>query len=95
MNRLTYFTPAYNAERVLPKLFETLCAQSVKEFEWLVVDDGSNDHTYEMVQEFMRKADFPVTLFRQENGGKHRAYNKAIKECRTELLCCVDADFIL
>ena len=95
MIKLTYFTPAYNAEKTLPNLYQALCNQTIKDFVWLVVDDGSVDNTSALVREYIEHADFSIVLFQQENGGKHRAYNKAIKECNTELLCCVDADFVL
>ena len=41
----TVFTPTYNRAYILPKLYESLCAQSIKNFEWLIVDDGSKDET--------------------------------------------------
>lgn len=93
--KLTYFTPAYNAQETLSALYESLCAQTVKDFEWIVVNDGSKDGTSKMVKTFMEKSEFAIHLYDQENGGKHRAYNRAIMECKTDLLCCVDADMIL
>ena len=40
---ITIFTPTYNRAYILPKLYESLKAQTVKDFEWLIVDDGSSD----------------------------------------------------
>ena len=43
---LTIFTPTYNRGYVLGKLYESLCKQTCFKFEWLIVDDGSEDDTY-------------------------------------------------
>ena len=50
MRRLTIFTPTYNRAYILPKLYDSLCKQTCNDFEWLVVDDGSTDHTKELVE---------------------------------------------
>ncbi|MDC5446286.1 glycosyltransferase family 2 protein, partial [Acinetobacter baumannii] len=42
---LTIFTPAYNRAHTLGRLYESLKKQTLKNFEWLIVDDGSTDHT--------------------------------------------------
>ncbi len=93
--KLTYFTPAYNAQETLPSLYDSLCNQTVKDFEWIVVNDGSKDETSDLIKMYMSKSKFSIYLYEQENGGKHRAYNRAIMECKTDLLCCVDADIVL
>ena len=45
MSDITILTPTYNREKLLHKLYKSLCNQKDKEFEWIVVDDGSNDNT--------------------------------------------------
>ena len=45
MKRLTIFTPTYNRAYILPMLYESLCAQTCQDFEWLIVNDGSTDKT--------------------------------------------------
>ena len=42
---ITVFTPTYNRAYIIEKLYESLCWQTCKDFEWLVVDDGSRDNT--------------------------------------------------
>lgn len=46
----TVFTPTYNRANVLHRVYESLCAQTFRNFEWLIVDDGSTDNTYELVK---------------------------------------------
>jgi len=89
---LTVFTPTYNRAHLLINLYESLCAQTCKDFEWLIVDDGSTDNTEETVREFIEKNEISIKYIRKENGGKHTAYNAAIDICNTELFFCVDSD---
>lgn len=87
---LTIITPTYNRAYILPVLFKSLCAQSCKDFEWLIVDDGSTDNTNELVSSF--SADFPIRYIRKANGGKHTALNTGIKTITTDLTIIVDSD---
>lgn len=102
---ITVFTPTYNRAHLLPRLFESLCKQTFKDFEWVIVDDGSVDDTKEVVDKFLvhsfqflddsDKASFPIRYFYQENGGKHRAINRGVKEAKGELFFIADSDDIL
>ena len=47
---ITVFTPTYNRAHLLPRLYESLCKQTFKDFEWVIVDDGSVDDTKEVVR---------------------------------------------
>ncbi len=40
---ITVFTPTYNRGSLLSRLYQSLCAQNFKDFEWIIVDDGSSD----------------------------------------------------
>lgn len=91
--RITVFTPAYNRGYIIEKLYHSLQRQTYRDFEWLVVDDGSQDDTGERFQRMMAdENDFPIRYIRQENGGKHRAINAGVKEARGELFLIVDSD---
>lgn len=92
---ITVFTPAYNRAGTLPRLYESLLAQSCMDFEWLIVDDGSVDHTSEVVKGFTGNGKFPVRYVYKENGGKHTAYNHALQEAHGEYFWCVDSDDLL
>ena len=92
MKRLTIFTPAYNRAYILPKLYESLCVQTCQDFEWLIVDDGSTDYTHDLVESWMYENKVTIRYVSQENGGKMRAYNKAVSLTETELFVCIDSD---
>lgn len=85
MSNITVLTPAYNRGKLLEKLYESLCAQDCKDFEWLIVDDGSTDDTSERVEQMKQTADFPISYHKKENGGKHTALNYAYQFIKAPL----------
>lgn len=89
---ITIFTPTFNRSYIIGRLYESLRRQTCKDFEWLVVDDGSTDDTFRLFETWQRVQDFPVRYIRQENGGKHRAINRGVKEAKGELFFIVDSD---
>lgn len=90
---LTVFTPAYNRAHTLPRTYESLCQQSCKAFVWLVVDDGSQDNTAELVRQWQaRDNGFEIRYVYKENGGMHTAHNTAYENIDTELNVCIDSD---
>lgn len=90
--KLTVFTPAYNRADKLYRVYDSLKMQGTDGFEWLIVDDGSTDNTRDVIAKFEKEEYFPVRYFYQENGGKHRAYNKALQMSEGEYFFCVDSD---
>lgn len=88
---LSIFTPTYNRAHLLEKLFLSLQEQDSR-FEWIVIDDGSTDNTEEVIQEFIKRADFPITYIKKENGGKHTAHNRALEFAKGDLFMGVDSD---
>lgn len=94
MNKtLTVFTPAYNRAHTIGRTYESLCRQTCKDFEWLVIDDGSSDNTRELVEQWMALNNgFEIKYVWKENGGLHTGYNKAIELAETEICVCIDSD---
>ena len=89
---LTIFTPTYNRAHTLPRVFESLEMQTLKNFEWLIIDDGSTDNTEEVVNSFYSKASFPIRYVKQENAGKQAAWNKAVGLANGRYFCNLDSD---
>ena len=102
---ITVFTPTYNRAHLLPRVYESLCRQTFRDFEWVIVDDGSSDETGRLFNEdealryenencsFRKEGSlFEIRYFYQENGGKHRAINRGVKEARGELFLILDSD---
>lgn len=96
MSLITIFTPTYNRCNLIDNLYQSLLAQTQKNFEWLVIDDGSTDKTQEYFSKLLSQAQpFSICYIKQENGGKHRAVNRGVKEACGELFFIVDSDDFL
>ena len=90
---LTIFTPTYNRRQNLKDLYESLKQQTNSNFEWLVVDDGSTDETYDYLTQLLDESkQFSMRIYHQENGGKHRAINKAVPLAKGDYFFIVDSD---
>jgi len=93
MYYITIFTPTYNRRNLIDNLYQSLLAQTEKNFEWLVVDDGSIDDTEKFFSELTKKENsFLIRYIKQENGGKHRAINRGVQNANGELFFIVDSD---
>jgi glycosyltransferase involved in cell wall biosynthesis len=90
--RLTVLTPTWNRAATLPRLHDTLLRQTFRDFEWLVVDDGSEDETRELVAGWAADDPFPVRYAHQPNQGKHVALNHGAREARGEFCAVIDSD---
>ncbi|BCK00820.1 glycosyltransferase family 2 protein [Anaerocolumna chitinilytica] len=93
---ITVFTPTYNRFNLLHYCYNSLKRQTIKNFEWLIIDDGSTDNTKELVEKWMNEEkDFHINYRYKNNGGLHTAYNMAIENMNTELCICIDSDDFL
>lgn len=92
---LTVFTPTYNRQATLGRLYNSLLEQTSYDFEWLIVDDGSTDTTESVVSEYVDNGKFTVRYIKKENGGKHTAYNMALLLAQGDYFFCVDSDDLL
>ncbi|MBD5446591.1 MAG: glycosyltransferase family 2 protein [Treponema sp.] len=89
---ITVFTPTYNRAYMLPKLYESLLAQTCRDFEWLIVDDGSTDETINVVKELLIRNEVNIQYHYKENGGLNSAYNYAVTHTDNEIFFRVDSD---
>lgn len=92
MATLSVFTPAYNRAHTIGRTYKSLCRQTSKDFEWLVVDDGSSDNTRQLVEGWIAEGRIPIRYIYQENQGMHGAHNTAYHNIDTELNTCIDSD---
>lgn len=92
MKKLTIFTPTFNRARLLPRLYQSLLAQTCTNFVWLVIDDGSTDGTAALVDGWRASGPLDIEYRYKPNGGMHTAHNLAYATMRTELNVCVDSD---
>lgn len=86
------FTPTFNRAHTLPRAYASLKAQTWRDFEWVIIDDGSTDHTQDLVQGWLEEGACTIRYIRQPNSGKHVAHNRAVEEARGELFAFLDSD---
>ena len=91
--KVTIFTPTYNRAYILEPLYRSIQRQTYRNFEWIILDDGSTDNTEEVIQRWMKdNNDFPIRYYKQRNGGKCRAINKGLDLAEGELFFIMDSD---
>ncbi|MDE0146824.1 MAG: glycosyltransferase family A protein [Rhodospirillaceae bacterium] len=90
---VSVLTATYNRAHVLHRPYESLKRQAVRDFEWVVVDDGSSDETPELLHRWQSEADFPITWYRYDrNRGVNAAVNSGLKVVSGEYVCNLDSD---
>ena len=95
MCKITVFTPTYNREKTLKRLYQSLKDQKFRNFEWLIVDDGSTDQTERIIKQYIQENRIRIRYYKQPNLGKYLAYNRGLREAHGELFFCVDSDDLL
>ena len=91
--KITLFTPTYNRAYILDNLYRSVQRQTFRDFEWIIMDDGSSDNTEELVKSWMEDGnDFPIRFYKVPNGGKCRAINRGLDLAEGELFFIMDSD---
>ena len=90
-SKISVIVPAYNAEKYIIECLNSIENQTYQNVEIIVVDDGSTDNTYTVVEEYAKNRN-NIILFHQENGGVCAARNKGIEISSGEYITFLDAD---
>ena len=88
----TVYTGTRNRAHTLHRPYDSLRSQTFRDFEWLVVDNESDDGTEELIAKWQAEADFPIRYIRHANRGHHGSSNVAAREARGELFLTLDSD---
>ena len=91
---VSVIVPVYKAEKWLHRCVDSILAQTMEDFELLLIDDGSPDRSGEICDEYAAK-DSRVRVFHKENGGVSSARNLGLDNAQGEWISFVDADDIL
>lgn len=90
---LSIVTPTYNRAALLRRCYMSLYAQTCRDFEWIVVDDGSDDDTEKVMREITDECElFGISYIKKQNGGKHTALNAAHGSIRGRFVLILDSD---
>ncbi len=91
---ISVICPCYNQEKYLSEAIDSVLVQTMKDWELIIVDDGSTDNSYSIMTEYAGK-DKRITCFRQANGGPSKARNQGAKNAHGKYLLFLDSDDIL
>ena len=83
--KVSILTPTFNRGKLLYKLYNSLINQSNKNFEWVVIDDGSTDNTKQVINKYISDNKISIKYFYKNNGGKHKAINYGMQYINSEL----------
>ena len=88
MPKVSVIVPCFNRATLLPRALESIFAQTFKDYEVIVVDDGSTDDTPQVMKQYNGR----VQYIRKENGGSASARNRGIEEAKGEYIAFLDSD---
>lgn len=89
--RFSVIMPLYNKERYLKKAIESVIAQTYRDFELIIIDDGSTDNSLEVVRG-LKIEDRRLKILTQSNSGVAVARNNGVAASEGEYMCFLDAD---
>lgn len=78
--KFTIFTPCYNVENVIHRVFQSVENQTYDNFEWIIINDGSTDSSDDIIRKLIQTSPIidRIKYYTQENKGKHIAWNRAV-----------------
>lgn len=86
--KVSVIIPVYNCELYIAQAIESVLNQTYTDYEIIVINDGSTDNTYQVLQPYMKK----IRYFSQENKGLSATRNQGIKMAKGKLISLLDAD---
>ncbi len=89
---ISIITTTYNRSELIKDLYKSLCLQKDKDFEWVIIDDGSTDDTMEKISQWEKENLIKIDYFYQNNQGKHIALNHAFDKIKTQFCINIDSD---
>lgn len=84
--------PNYNSGKIIEETLDALNAQTIKEFEVIIVDDGSVDNSIDVIKKFDSR--FPIKLIKQKNSGPAIARNNGAKNAKSDIILFLDSDCV-
>lgn len=92
--KFTVFTPCYNGEKTIHRVFESMNAQTYTNWEWIIINDGSTDDSDNVIKKLIAESKWGerIQYLKQLNSGKHVAWNRAVKIATGHLFVPADCD---
>lgn len=89
---ISIITPVYNVEKCIKRSIQSVINQTCKNFELLLIDDGSKDNSIKIAMELLKNSDINYKIITQENSGVSVARNRGIQEATGEYITFLDSD---
>lgn len=90
--KVSIVTPYYNSGAYFEQTYRCLINQTMEEYEWIIVNDGSTRTEDVAALERLADSDSRIKVFHQENGGQSKAKNTGIARAQTDIIVFIDAD---
>ena len=95
MSKISIIIPIYNAERYVLDCLKSIENQTFKDFEVILVDDGSEDNTVRVCNEYIKKSEMNIKLYKKKNGGPSSARNYGLTKACAKYICFIDSDDLI
>lgn len=92
MTKVSVVSPVYNGQKYIKNFIKSLKRQTFKDFELLLINDGSTDNTCEIARKELEKSQLKYKIINKKNGGQSTARNLGIKKAKGEYLVLLDSD---
>ncbi len=90
--KVSVIIPTYNRANLLPRAIESVLKQTFKDFELIIVDDGSTDNTKEIVNNYIKKDNRIKYIYQENSGGPAKPKNTGIKIAKGKYIAFLDSD---
>ena len=92
---ISVVVPVYNVEKYIVKCLESIVNQTYKDYELIIVDDGSTDNTVNVIRNYLESINFHYYLYLKENGGQSSSRNFGLKKSTGDYIVFIDSDDII
>ena len=92
MYKISVIVPVYNTEKYIKKCLDSLVNQTMRNIEIIVINDGSNDHSEEIIKDYENKYPDMIKYYKKENGGLSSARNYGLEKAKGKYIAFVDSD---
>ncbi len=92
MTKVSIISPVYNVEKYISNLIKSIKNQTFKDFELILVDDGSTDNSIKIAEIELKETNINYRIISKKNNGQSSARNEGINNAKYEYVCVVDSD---
>ena len=92
MPKITVISPVYNGKKYIKNFIKSINNQTFKDFDLLLINDGSNDDTYNVAKSELKKTKLNYKIINKKNGGQSSARNLGIQKSTGEWIVMLDSD---